>query len=55
MASNSNSFQANFYRNIMPKIYGIGAAVVILGAMFKILDWQFANLMIGGAFPSVTP
>ena len=47
MASNSNSFQANFYRNIMPKIYGIGAAVVILGAMFKILDWQFANLMIG--------
>lgn len=31
----------------MPKIYGIGAAVVILGAMFKILDWQFANLMIG--------
>nr|WP_241265243.1 gliding motility protein GldL [Algoriphagus aestuariicola] len=31
----------------MPKIYGIGAAVVILGAMFKILDWQFANVMIG--------
>jgi gliding motility-associated protein GldL len=31
----------------MPKIYGIGAAVVILGAMFKILDWPFANLMIG--------
>jgi gliding motility-associated protein GldL len=47
MASNSNSFKAKFYSNIMPKIYGIGAAVVILGAMFKILDWQFANLMIG--------
>lgn len=31
----------------MPKVYGIGAAVVILGAMFKILDWQFANIMIG--------
>jgi gliding motility-associated protein GldL len=31
----------------MPKIYGIGAAVVILGAMFKILDWRFANWMIG--------
>jgi len=43
MASNSNFF----YSNIMPKIYCIGAAVVILGAMFKILDWQFANLMIG--------
>nr|WP_245189696.1 gliding motility protein GldL [Lunatimonas salinarum] len=31
----------------MPKIYGIGAAVVILGAMFKILDLPLANLMIG--------
>lgn len=47
MASNSNSFKAKFYSNVMPKVYGIGAAVVILGAMFKILDWQFANLMIG--------
>ena len=41
------TFKENFYTNIMPKIYGIGAAVVILGAMFKILDWQGANLMIG--------
>ncbi|WP_301005360.1 gliding motility protein GldL [Lunatimonas sp.] len=31
----------------MPKIYGIGASIVILGAMFKILDWPFASLMIG--------
>ncbi|NVJ86728.1 MAG: gliding motility protein GldL [Algoriphagus sp.] len=43
MASKSNFF----YSNVMPKIYGIGAAVVILGAMFKILDWQGANIMIG--------
>jgi gliding motility-associated protein GldL len=47
MASKSNSISAKFYSSWMPKIYGIGAAVVILGAMFKILDWQFANLMIG--------
>jgi gliding motility-associated protein GldL len=47
MTSKSNSFSAKFYSSIMPKVYGIGAAVVILGAMFKILDWQFANLMIG--------
>ncbi len=47
MASNSNSFSAKFYSSIMPKIYGIGAAVVILGAMFKILDWAGANWMIG--------
>ncbi|MGY6741872.1 MAG: type IX secretion system motor protein PorL/GldL [Cecembia sp.] len=42
-----NSFKHKFYGGIMPKIYGIGAAVVILGAMFKILDWPFASLMIG--------
>ena len=31
----------------MPKITGIGASVVILGAMFKILDWPGASWMIG--------
>lgn len=41
------TFKENFYTHVMPKIYGIGAAVVILGAMFKILDWQGANIMIG--------
>jgi gliding motility-associated protein GldL len=41
------SFKDKFYGDVMPKIYGIGAAVVILGAMFKILDWPFASLMIG--------
>jgi gliding motility-associated protein GldL len=47
MANNKHSFKHQFYTVIMPKIYGIGAAVVILGAMFKILDWPFASLMIG--------
>ncbi|WP_040303042.1 type IX secretion system motor protein PorL/GldL [Algoriphagus machipongonensis] len=46
MANNSNSFKSKFYGSIMPKIYGIGASVVILGAMFKILDWAGGNLMI---------
>jgi len=46
MAGNKKS-KNFFYDVIMPKIYGIGAAVVILGAMFKILDWQGANWMIG--------
>lgn len=41
------SFSSRFYFTIMPKIYGIGASIVILGAMFKILDWTGANLMIG--------
>lgn len=47
MAKNKNSFKHKFYGDIMPMIYGIGAAIVILGAMFKILDWKGASLMIG--------
>lgn len=45
--NNGNSFSHQFYGSVMPKIYGIGASVVILGAMFKILDWPYASLMIG--------
>jgi gliding motility-associated protein GldL len=44
---NKNTMSYKFYGSIMPKIYGIGASIVILGAMFKILDWPFASLMIG--------
>jgi gliding motility-associated protein GldL len=31
---------------LMPKVYGIGAAVVIVGALFKILHWPGANEML---------
>ena len=34
------------YGSIMPKIYGIGGAVVIVGALFKILHWKGADLML---------
>ncbi len=34
------------YKNFMTKLYGIGASVVILGAMFKIMHWPLANIMI---------
>ncbi|MGY6558654.1 MAG: type IX secretion system motor protein PorL/GldL [Nitritalea sp.] len=47
MKTDKTSFKYKFYADWMPKIYGLGASVVILGAMFKILDWQGANLMIG--------
>lgn len=33
-------------KNFMAKLYGIGAAVVILGALFKIQHWPFANEML---------
>lgn len=35
-----------FYDKVMPKIYGIGAAVVIVGALFKILHLPGANEML---------
>ena len=35
-----------FYDSVMPKIYGIGAAVVIIGALFKILHLPGANQML---------
>ncbi|TVQ76439.1 MAG: gliding motility protein GldL [Flavobacteriales bacterium] len=34
------------FKNFMAKLYGIGAAVVILGAMFKILHWPGADIML---------
>ncbi|MEQ6168074.1 MULTISPECIES: gliding motility protein GldL [unclassified Ekhidna] len=45
--SKKGGFQELLYSTIMPKIYGIGAAVVIVGAMFKILHMPGASLMLG--------
>lgn len=36
-----------FFRVVVPKVYAIGAAVVIFGAMFKILHLPGAGLMLG--------
>lgn len=49
MSANKGQFKELLFTTIMPKIYGIGAAVVIVGAMFKILHLPGANemLMIG--------
>ena len=45
--SKKGGFQELLYSTIMPKVYGIGAAVVIFGAMFKILHMPGAGLMLG--------
>jgi hypothetical protein len=37
MAKKKGGFVNLLYSTIMPKVYGIGAAVVIIGALFKIL------------------
>jgi len=38
--------QSKAMKNFMAKLYGIGAAVVILGAMFKIMHWPGAGPML---------
>ncbi|RSK30269.1 type IX secretion system motor protein PorL/GldL [Hymenobacter metallilatus] len=43
MAAKGGNF---FFDSVMPKIYGIGAAVVIIGALFKILHLPGADLML---------
>lgn len=46
MAKQKGGFFSLLYTTIMPKIYGIGAAVVIVGALFKIQHWEGANEML---------
>lgn len=38
--------QSSGWKNFMAKLYGIGASVVIVGAMFKIMHWPGASAMI---------
>jgi gliding motility-associated protein GldL len=49
MSKKKGGFTELMYKTIMPKVYGIGAAVVIIGALFKILHYPGADemLMIG--------
>lgn len=49
MSKKKGGFMELLYKTIMPKVYGIGAAVVIVGALFKILHLNGADemLMIG--------
>jgi gliding motility-associated protein GldL len=38
--------QSKAFKNMMVKLYGIGAAVVIVGALFKIQHWKGAGVML---------
>jgi gliding motility-associated protein GldL len=38
--------QGKGFKSFMAKLYGLGAAVVILGALFKIQHWEGAGLML---------
>ena len=39
-------FESKTWKNIMKYTYGLGAAVVIMGALFKIMHWPGASLML---------
>ena len=46
MSAKKGGFKELLFSTIMPKVYGIGAAVVIVGAMFKILHLPGASEML---------
>jgi gliding motility-associated protein GldL len=45
MSSNS-IFESKGFKKVMSYIYGWGAAVVIIGALFKIMHWKGADAML---------
>ena len=47
MSENGTSFfESKTWKNIMKYVYGLGAAVVIMGALFKIMHWPGASEML---------
>ena len=38
--------QSSGWKNFMAKLYGLGASVVIIGALFKIQHWSLAGLLL---------
>jgi len=39
--------QTKQWKNLMMKLYGFGAALVIIGALFKLQYWPYAGVMLG--------
>lgn len=46
MSSSNSFFESMAFKKVMAKVYGLGAAVVIVGALFKILHWKGADVML---------
>jgi gliding motility-associated protein GldL len=46
MSTNNGGFKQFFFDKVMPLVYGLGASVVIVGAMFKIMHWKGADVML---------
>ena len=45
MINMSELVQSSGWKNFMAKLYGWGAALVILGALFKINHWPMATMI----------
>ncbi|WMJ72499.1 gliding motility protein GldL [Cytophagaceae bacterium ABcell3] len=46
MSKSKGGFADVFFNKVMPMVYGLGGAVVIVGALFKIMHWPGAGLML---------
>jgi gliding motility-associated protein GldL len=46
MAKSKSFLESKTFKSIMAKIYGLGAAVVILGALFKLQHYEGAGIML---------
>ena len=46
MSSGTGFFGSPIYKKVMSKVYGIGAAVAIIGALFKIMHFPGASVML---------
>lgn len=44
--SMSEFLESTAWKKTMAKVYGIGASVVIVGALFKIMHWPYAGLLL---------
>lgn len=42
----SELVESEGYKKFMAKVYGFGASIVLIGALFKIQHWPFASLML---------
>jgi gliding motility-associated protein GldL len=46
MSNSSSFFESKLWKRLMAMAYGLGASVVIAGALFKLMHWPFASAML---------
>ena len=46
MGNFSKFLESRKYKKVMGVVYGIGASIVLVGALFKLTHWPGANIML---------